>query len=294
LQQYTIQISFIGIALFGAVFILLTLSLLLWFARRTDRSANKFLALALLAVVLWILRNWLPIRPSLALGPLIFFYTRKITRPEFRFNWRDILHFTPLLLANVVFHRSIPALDFLAFISVIIYLFRSHLLIESFYKLMKFIGGNRYRNQFRWLQNILKVFGLLWLLWIPVAIASYFYPALQLYYFMDLLLVTVFIWLATTTFCPREVDILNSSSPALKPAIAPALREKGIWLKNIIRHRRYYEDPELNLRSLAEKLEWRNLNGKSCQVKLCRPDRRYPILFSLILICPERTAMIVW
>jgi putative ABC transport system permease protein len=54
-------------------------------------------------------------------------------------------------------------------------------LIESFYKLMKFSGGDRYRNQFRWLQNILKAFGLLWLLWIPVAIASYFYPALQLY-----------------------------------------------------------------------------------------------------------------
>jgi len=256
LQQFTIQISFIGIALFGAVFILLTFSLLLWFARRTDRSANKFLALALLAVVLWILRNWLPIRPSLALGPLIFFYTRKITRPEYRFNRRDILHFTPLLLANVVFHRSNPVLDLLAFISVIIYLFRSHLLIESFYKLMKFSGGDRYRNQFRWLQNILKAFGLLWLLWIPVAIASYFYPALQLYYFMDLLLVTTFIWLATTAFCPREIDTLDSASPALKPAVAPALREKGIWLKNIIRDKRYYEDPELNLRSLAEKLEW--------------------------------------
>jgi hypothetical protein len=46
------------------------------------------------------------------------------------------------------------------FLSVIIYLCWSHRLIEDFYKRLKFIDGDRYRNELQWLHRLLVVFGL--------------------------------------------------------------------------------------------------------------------------------------
>src|SRR6202012_2441356 len=151
LQQYTFHISLIDAAFFGAVFIILTFSLLLWFTRRTDQSANRFLAIALLVVVLWMARlvaieiglaayipflNLIPIRFLLALGPLVFFYVLKITRPDYRFNRWDLLHFVPLLLeigASILKIRQLSlVLKVGTFISFDFYLFRCHLLIEDF------------------------------------------------------------------------------------------------------------------------------------------------------------------
>ena len=40
----------------------------------------------------------LPMQFLLALGPLIYFYVLKITRPEYKFTRKDLLHFGPLLL----------------------------------------------------------------------------------------------------------------------------------------------------------------------------------------------------
>ena len=76
-------------------------------------AANSFLALALAVAILWIARilaidiglsayvpfwSRLPLQFSLALGPLIYFYVLKITRPEYKFRRKDLLHFSPLLL----------------------------------------------------------------------------------------------------------------------------------------------------------------------------------------------------
>src|ERR1700748_2339358 len=90
----------------------------------------------------------------LALGPLIYFYVLKITRPEYQFRWRDLLHFSPLLLeqaalgleikesiktgvatyATPVFQQFNPVLQLLIFISIIAYLYRSYNLIQKFYR----------------------------------------------------------------------------------------------------------------------------------------------------------------
>ena len=82
--------------------------------------------------------SWMPLHFSLALGPLIYFYVLKITWTEYKFHWRDMLHFSPLLLEQGVlllqvkesirtgaatydtltFQQLNPFLQLLAFISV--------------------------------------------------------------------------------------------------------------------------------------------------------------------------------
>ncbi len=276
MKSYNFHITLYDVAFLGAIFTGVTIILFLWFTRKANRTANRLLAIALATVVLWIIRilgidiglstyipNWsrLPLQFSLALGPLIFFYVLKLTRPEYKFRLKDMLHFSPLLLelgAQLTFQQLNPVLHLLAFISVSVYLYLSHRQIERFYRRMKFNGGDRYRYELRWLHNLLIGFGLLWLLWIPLTAVDYFYYHYQLsihaYYPLYLLLAVLTIWIAAMAFLRSEVSVTADAPSFLKPSPPAELKQKGIWLKKVVKEKRYYEDPELSLGSLAEKL----------------------------------------
>ena len=82
-------------------------------------------------------------------GPLLYFYVLKTTRPQYKFRWKDVLHFIPVLVEwgawvllliqpKPVFQQLNPSLHFLAFISVAAYLLLSRGLIQRFYKEQKF------------------------------------------------------------------------------------------------------------------------------------------------------------
>jgi putative ABC transport system permease protein len=294
LRTYTFHITLYDAAFFGTLFIGFTFILLLWFAGKANRPTNRFLALALAVAVLWIARilaidiqlaayipfwSWLPLQFSLALGPLIYFYVLKITRPEYKFRWKDLLHFAPVLLepgalllevresvrtgvvtyGTLTFHRLNPLLQLLAFISVVIYLYLSHRLIIRFYGRIKFNGGDRYRFELRWLHRLLMGFGLLWLLWMPFTAVDYFFYHYQLnvhaYYPLYLLLIVTAIWMAAMAFLRPAAGVLVAPAPSLKPPLPAEIKQRGIWLKKAVRDGLYYQDPELSLSSLAEKLE---------------------------------------
>jgi ABC-type antimicrobial peptide transport system permease subunit/AraC-like DNA-binding protein len=294
LKPYTFHITLYDVAFLGTIFIGLTFILLLWFTRKANRPANRFLAIALAIVALWITRilaidiqlaayvpfwSRLPLQFSLAFGPAIFFYVLKITQPDYKFRRKDLLHFSPLLLElsayvletgesiktgvstydTLTFQRLNPILQLLAFISVIIYLYRCYKLIENFYQQLKFNGGDRARHELRWLHKLLAGFGLLWLLWIPFIAVDYFYynyqPGIQAYYPLYLLLVSMIIWMAARAFLRPEIGIPGDAVSIFKPLLPAELKQKGIWLKKIVKQTRYYQDPELSLSSLAEKLK---------------------------------------
>ena len=293
MTPYIYHIALYDLAFLGAIFIGLTFILLLWFTKKAVRSANRFLARALAVAVLWIARllaasvglsayvGWwsrLPLQFSLALGPLIFFYVLKITRPEYQFRRRDLLHFSPLLLELSaygletlesiktgvatydipLYQRLHPVVQLLAFISVTYYLYRCHRLIENFYRQQKFSGGDRYRQELRWLHQLLTAFALLWLLWIPLTAADYFFYNFQLsaqaYFPLYLVLTPMIIWIAASAFSRPEISMSSAKLPFSAALPAAELKQKGSWLKKTVKENRYYQDPELSLASLAEKL----------------------------------------
>lgn len=201
---------------------------------------------------------YMPLRFSLALGPLIYFYVLKITRPEFKLGPKYLLHFSPLLLelvAQLVFQQLNPVFLALAFISVTIYLYFSHRLIERFYQGLKFNEmSDRYRFQLRWLHRLLTVLGLLWLLWIPFTVVYYFYqPSIIVYYPLYLLLMGIVIWIAVVAHLRPEAG-MKAEALVSRPTLTADLKQKRIWLKNIVKEDRYYQDPELSLTTLADKL----------------------------------------
>ncbi|HEY4326627.1 MAG TPA: ABC transporter permease [Mucilaginibacter sp.] len=287
MNTYNFHINLYDVAFLGAIFIGLNFALLLWFTKSINQAAKRFLALALAVMVLWMTRilgidigignyypNWsrIPLQFSLAFGPLIFFYVLKLTRPKYKFSWKDLLHFVPVLLQLVVQLWAAKenakmeiagqlnlVLELASFVSVIVYLFWSHRLIENFYQRLKFNGGDRYRTELRWLHRLLAGFGALWLSWIPYAAVVYFGYHNQLnvdvFYPIYLLLGVMIIWIGAVAFLRPEVELPVEASPVLKASASTELRQKGTWLKKTMEAKQFYQDPELSLNSLAEKLE---------------------------------------
>jgi putative ABC transport system permease protein len=265
------------------LFIAFTFAFLLWFVKKVNSGANRFLAIITIIAALWIARivaidsnlsyyislwRWLPLQYSLALGPLIYFYVRKVIYPEKKIKRWDLLHFIPLLLEisfyllqtleTVKANVTNQGLHLLAFISVVVYLYRSRILIKSFYKQIKFKDGDRYRYEHRWLQNLLSVFGAIWILWMPFAIADYcFYHdelSVQAYYPVYFLLMSMLIYMAATVFLRSEIGVQATAILNTTPLLTTDLKQKGIWLKRVVEDNRYYQDPDLSLSSLAEKV----------------------------------------
>jgi len=262
LNTYTSHINPYDLAFLGVIFTGLNFALLLGFTKRINRSANRFLALAMVVMVLWMFRISaidirLPLQFSLALGPLIFFYVLKLTRPEYKFSLKDMLHFIPALLEQAILLN--PVLQFLAPISMITYLYFCHRLIERYYGRQKFMGGDRYRAELQWLHKLLAGFGLLWLLWIPYTAIAYFYYrhqlSIQVYYPFYLAVTLMLIWIAATAYLRPEVSIPVNPHSFLKPPLPAEMKQMGAWLKKAVQTGLYYQDPELSLVSLAEKLE---------------------------------------
>ncbi|WP_394772248.1 ABC transporter permease [Mucilaginibacter sp.] len=292
--SYTFHINLYDFVFLGTIFTGLTFMLQLWFAKRINRIANRFLALALATVVLWIawafaidIRldryfsrwSWLPLQFSLALGPLLYFYVLKITRPEYRLRWKDLLHFGPLLLQQGVlvleiaestrtgaatyntsaFRQTDWVFQLLTFISLAIYLYWSSRLIERFYRRLKFNNvSDRHRYELRWLHRLLRGIGFVGLLWIPYTAFYYFYYHHQLgvhgYYPLYLLLAIAMIRAAATACFRSEIAAPIPVVPASKPLPPAMMKQKGTWLKEAVKAGLYYQDPELSLNSLADKL----------------------------------------
>lgn len=269
MNSYTIHINLYDLAFLGAIFIGLTFAALLWFSKTINRSANRFLALALVTMVLWIVRvlamdirpdSRLPVQFLLALGPLLYFYVLKITQPKYEFQWKDLLHFTPLVLEQALLQVKPlnPILQLLVFISLLSYLYLCNKIIESFYGSLELVLMDRSRLEFRWLRRLLTATALLWCVWIACAAVDYFVYGSRLegdvYYPFYIFFAVTIIWTAAAAFLQPQAAVKVETPSTAKQPVPPELRAKGAWLKKAMEAKRYYEEPELTLSVLAETL----------------------------------------
>ncbi|HVS93380.1 MAG TPA: ABC transporter permease [Mucilaginibacter sp.] len=247
MTSYTFHITLYDLIIFGMIFTGWVFCLFLWFVKSINRSANRFLALALLAMTLWMLRILhinLPAQMLLAVGPLLYFYVLKITQREHQFKRKDLLHLSPL--AFVV--APVPILQILIFTSVIVYLYLANRLIQKFYKGLQPVLMDRSLLEFRWLRRLLGATALLWVLWIVSESGLPVYGSVYIFF------AVMVIWTAAAAFLRPHARL--TVQPALVPKPLPPIEIKGkaTWLKKAMEANRYYLDPELSLSSLAEKL----------------------------------------
>lgn len=80
--------------------------------KKANQKANRYLSVLIFIFILWLLDTFfrvanlygqnanlyfLPIYYSFAFGPLIFFYTKALTHPDFQFKRTHLWHFLPAL-----------------------------------------------------------------------------------------------------------------------------------------------------------------------------------------------------
>ena len=165
-----------------------------------------------------------------ALGPLLYFYVRRLTITDQRFRRKDSFHFCPLLLGFWM-----PA--WLVSIQVIIYLCLSHRLIEDFYRRLRPVLMDRPRFAFRRLDKALLLLGLAFGLSL---LGDPFYLTAAL----------VMMGMAVEAMSRPDSGV-QLTTPVTDRSDA---REKGRRLKEAVAANRLYEDPELTLAALAVKL----------------------------------------
>ena len=278
MDKYIFHINPIDFIFSGTIFTGLLFVLLLMFTKRSDQAANRFLGLALAIVVLWMMALPLPainIRHhsyftywnsppqfSLILGPLIYFYVLKKTRPEYSFRQRDLIHFSPLFLELVVWFLQTKqntlavkqlntVLLSLAFISIIVYLCWSYNLVKTFRRWLKFNADGQDKYQLRWLRHLLVVFGITWLLWMSFIAISYFFyhqPGISFYYSLFIVLGMVVTAMGASTILRPVLNMPANVSLGLPTELA----QRGDWLRKAVETGLHYQDPDLSLNSLAK------------------------------------------
>ncbi len=294
-MKWNFAINLYDLLFLGTISTGLTFSVLLFLVKRINQKANRFLGLVLLIIVLWMVWvlsidihlsqyfprwSWVPLQYSLSIGPLIYFYIRKLLNPERRFKLADWLHFFPLifeqgvLIVEVLESRRTamatfdtkaflvlnPVVQALALISVLSYVFLSFRQLRNYHELLaeQFSDADRY--QYRWLQRLLVGFGLLWLLWAPfitVDFVFYHYSlSISSYYPLYLLLSVMIVWTGAEVFLRPEFVIFEL--PIVKPSFSPPsdeLQQLTGWLEAQIEANLFHHNAGLTLRELAEALE---------------------------------------
>ena len=286
---YTFHIDLYSLALQGTIFTGLCIALQLWFTKKRHRSANRFLALALTTVVLWVIWllgihagltnyfprwKWLPLQYLPVLGPLIYFYVLRMIWPEYKMRPGDLLHFSPLFLQlsltiievsestrseraaydTGMFQQLNLPLQLLIFISISSYLYLSNKLVERFYQQQRFNEvSDRYRYELKWLQHLLAGFGASWFLWMLYTLANHFSGHGIPNYPVFLLPAIMITWIAASALARPDAEV-SARAPSFKPLLPAQLKQKGVWLKEVMEAKLYHQDKDLTLRSLAETL----------------------------------------
>jgi len=220
------------LAALGTLFSGLTIAVLLALIKRPDRTANLLLSSVVAVVVLktgGLTSSLLP-----ALGPFLYLYVRRLAWAELRLRWKDALHFIGPLLVGFW------APGWVVLIFVILYLWLAHRLVQGFYGRQRVILMDRPRFAFRRLERGLLVLGLL-------CLASIFNDAF--FFAVAAVVIGSAVEVMLRSDSGVEPDTPTMGSPEVREA-----REKGRRLKEAVAANRLYEDAELTLASLAEKL----------------------------------------
>lgn len=280
MDGYKFYLGLYDIAFLAGMFIGITFCCLLWFTKGQNRLTNRFLAMAVFSVVLWLLSiigthigltggfpvvGWIPLPILTAFGPFLFFYVQKVSHPNQKLTSKQLCHFCFLLMMLCLVwlgqkgKESFKAVMQLStLVSVIWYLYLSHRSINNFHREIQFQAGDRSRQELGWLKRLLVWLGLIWLLWLPFTVADVvfydyrlpitaYYP-LYLIWTATVICTGVVGFLHTKPFIPIQPILVSASS------VSAELRQQSAWLKKAMQVNRYYEDPELGLNTLAVKL----------------------------------------
>ncbi|MEO3405436.1 ABC transporter permease [Mucilaginibacter sp. CAU 1740] len=245
MKYLPLHITLSDLCYLGTVFSGLAFALLLALGKSAGYRANRMLALALVTAVL-------PVPCSMAIGPLVYFYVLTTTRPGYRFKWRHLLHFSPVLPALFIGYvmPSSHLLNLLVqtgtFVSIILYIHRSQKLILLFYRQLEPVLMDLPLHKLRWLRRLLKA-GIL--VSFPGLMYAVLWPAgfNPMYWLFVLVLISI-----GAMVLLKQTAEMSAVPPNPTKRADTDLKTKAIRLKKAMDTGHFYRDPELSLASLAD------------------------------------------
>ena len=223
-----LTISFMAAALFAVIAqVLFAAGLLAWAPH--NRLSNRFLALLMLSIALWLLDGFFrvaglygqnanlyfsPIYYSLAFGPLLYFYVRSLVNHGFRWRWRYWAHFGPVLVQAGLYwwlrfqpyaarndfwqqvHRPVTyRLEFMGtWLSLMVYLVLSLRLLRQYSRWLEDNFSELSRLRLRWLRWLLVLLAVVSGQWLVELVLREFWNVYYRYdYSTELLGVVAFV-----------------------------------------------------------------------------------------------------
>jgi AraC-like DNA-binding protein len=302
----------------------LILSLILVFRRNVNRMPACFLAALLIALslqnikfyyILDVLINYIsnsggnperniqalsfPFSGILLIGPSLYFYVRSLTESNFKFTFRDTVHFIPgflfILLRSLIFFPVIRT-DAAPTHGALINLFTLLTSIEnilaitlSFYYIFISIRltqkhelwvyqnfSNTSRKSLLWLRNLIVGLSIVWVVWLPGVITNLFTADLILTYlssfpFQIITSVIVF-WIGYVGFVQGEIFSMELSFEKRRGSEKPDPKKENSFSSDIkeqiikaMESDKLFLIPELTLAMLSSHL---NISTKNISAVL--------------------------
>ncbi|MDC6405061.1 MULTISPECIES: helix-turn-helix domain-containing protein [Maribacter] len=266
-------------------------------SKKPRRLANIFLAILVLfyaliplnIVVVNVLKDYdllhvfryIQMEMLFGIGPCLYFYTKCITQPKFKFQKKHFIHFVPLVLEFIFFRTSIYRIgadglyeqemplysyvylteQWLGLISILMYSFISFSILLKYKDQLKAYYSKIENLSHKWLQTPIIIFAGFFIYWqILTEIDRFVFDKLyREYYFLPnfVLLSIITCWLGFRGYIQkeREVVLLKPETKETKHKHIDKDEAFLTRLKTLMKTKKPYLDPELNLSMLAELLD---------------------------------------
>lgn len=233
--------------------------------------------------------NLIPFTFSLGMGPAIYFYVVKMCSPTRPLVKSAKWHFLPVVIEVAIHFYNVfisqtqglpfkethiflivyPVIQLISIFSIAVYIFFANRLLNQFHDFLKANYSDYIKYQMHWLKRLLLLFILYELCWLPYTLVDYlvfdFKLSLEDYYPLHMMISIIGIWLAVESFITPDVlmsETFSSDKRSDTNEIASDLnntdvddQKLGCWLDQKMRTEKYYLEPELTLRALAQKLD---------------------------------------
>ena len=262
---------------------------LLWFSPQNKQS-NRFLALLILTIALWLIDHFLriadiygqnanlyflPIFYSFAFGPLIYFYVKSLVDQSFTFHRKDYFHFIPVLFQTGLYlfltakeynfknwywgnvHQLITyKIEFDGtFISMLIYLILSIRLLKNYqiYVVNNFSETSKIR--LNWLKIILIILIILCLQWLMEIILRDFFNLYFDYNYSVQILGIMALLLAVGGIRQANLAEVNFKEEVTQKVYVQVDNQILERIKSGMDNQKLYLNPTLTLSEFAKELK---------------------------------------
>ena len=277
------------ILIFGLQALVLSVLLLL---KRPKRQSNFFLALVLFFFALMTVNismgnflfsyelvhvfRYFQLELLFGIGPALYFFTKSITDPDYRFSKKEYFHFLPVVLEFIFYRTEIyrhgsnslsqtPMHQFtivylveqwLGILSISVYVLLSVRLLIKYRKWIKSKYSNLENKSLGWLRTPVFIYSGYWIAWTIITQVDHFVfqYAYKEYYFLpaNIVLAIITTWIGFKGYVKSQTDSPGFQKASLKTEQVPTHPEEAKKITELMNTKKPYLNPDLNLQKLSE------------------------------------------